>query len=198
MWAWLEQQFPNTKYQSYRIIFSPLISGSHSTQNYTMYTGKEPFSQSVMFICNADRVDKIKEISEKQKEGLMSGIVFTEIDHNYVNRASNKYKKTIDSLFSNRSFWASKGNSSEFYGSPLSIFNEYMTWSVFCLYIIDSYDKQDADFVINERENRMVDKRNFIKFKEFNQALIKIKQDYPQLKIIELYPYILNWCKQQF
>ena len=72
-----------------------------------------------------------------------------------------------------------------------------MTWSVFCLYILDNYDKEEADFIINERETRMVEKRNFIKFKEFNKALIKFRYDNKELKVFELYPYILDWCKQQ-
>ncbi|MBL7748282.1 MAG: DUF4932 domain-containing protein, partial [Chitinophagaceae bacterium] len=138
MWAWLEEQFPATQYQSYRIVFSPLIGNSHSTQNYSYNDGKL-FSQSVMFICNTDRVDTVKQMTEQQREGVMSGVVFTEIDHNYVNRASSKYGKQIDSIFSNRAVWAKQGNSSSFYGSPRSVFNEYMTWSVFCLYVLDKY-----------------------------------------------------------
>jgi Domain of unknown function (DUF4932) len=197
MWTWIEEEFPNTKFQSYRIIFSPLIGGSHSTQNYSTYTNNEIFSQSVMFICNTDRVDKNKELSQKKKEGLMSGVVFTEIDHNYVNRVTNKYRDLVDSIFSNKTIWVSKSSTSDFYGNPVSIFNEYMTWSVFCLYVLDKYEKVDAEFIINERESRMVDKRNFIKFKAFNETLIKIRHANKNLKIVELYPYILDWCKLQ-
>jgi hypothetical protein len=193
MWTWLEQQFPATTYQSYRVVFSPLIWGSHSTQNYSTY---KVFSQCVMFICNADRVDNQKDMPEKIKEGIMSGIVFTEIDHNYVNRVSNKYKKTIDSIFSDRIKWAATGKGNEFYGSPMNVFNEYMTWSVFCLYVLDFYNKADAEQIIHERETRMVDKRNFIRFKEFNRALIQIRKEHPGLKVVELYPFILDWCKQ--
>lgn len=197
MWTWLENEFPKTKYQSYKIIFSPLIGGSHSTQNYSTYADTARFGESVMFICNTDRYDEMKNLSEKQKEGLMSGIVFTEIDHNYVNPATNKYSKIIDSIFSNRKIWTRQGNSSDFYDNSISVFNEYMTWSVFCLYILDNYDKSTVDLVINEREERMVDKRHFIKFREFNQALIKIRMEHNELKVAALYPFILDWCKRQ-
>ena len=197
MWSWLEQQFPTINYQSYRIVFSPLIGGSHSTQNFWSDDDGKDFSQTVMFICNADRVDTVAAFSEKQKEGILSGVVFTEIDHNYVNRISNKYRKAIDSVFSNKSSWVKEGPSKNFYSSPVNIFNEYMTWSVFCLYVLDNYNKTDADVVINERESRMVDKRDFIRFREFNNALIKIRQENAGLKVAELYPFIINWCKQQ-
>jgi hypothetical protein len=197
MWAWLEEQFPKTKNQSYRIIFSPLIGGSHSTQNYSYYDNGELFAQTVMFICNTDRVDTGNALSEKKREGVMSGIVFTEIDHNYINRASNQYRKQVDSIFSRREVWAKQGNSSGFYGTAMSVFNEYMTWSVFCLYVLDNYGEADAVYIINERATRMVDKRNFIKFREFNTALIKIRQEHKDLKVVELYPLILEWCKEQ-
>jgi hypothetical protein len=197
MWSWLEKQFPKTIYDSYRIVFSPLIGGSHSTQNYVTYNKTKWFSESVMFICGTDRYDTIPSLTEKQKEGLMSGVVFTEIDHNYVNPATSRNAKLVDSIFSNRNVWTKQNSNSDFYGSAESVFNEYMTWSVFCLYILDTYDKPTADMVINERESRMVDKRNFIRFKEFDQALIKIRQEHKDVKVVDLYPYILDWCKRQ-
>lgn len=197
MWDWLENQFPNNKYQSYRIVFSPLIGGSHSTQRYSTYNKTEWFRENVMFICGTGRYDSVKTFSEKQKEGLMSGVVFTEIDHNYVNPVSNKYAKQIDSIFSKRSVWAEHGNNSDYYGSPESVFNEYMTHAVFCLYILDTYDKPTADFVIDNREQLMVSRRNFIKFKEFDRELIRLRQEHKDLKVYELYPMILDWCKQQ-
>lgn len=106
----------------------------------------------------------------------MSGIVFTEIDHNYVNPATNKYPKQVDSIFSNRSVWTKQGNNSDYYGSAGSVFNEYMTHAVFCLYVLDHYNKQTAEFVIDNREQLMVNKRNFIRFKEFDRELFRLHQ----------------------
>jgi hypothetical protein len=197
MWKWLEVQFTNTDYQSYKVISSPLIGGSHSTQNY--FTPRHPgwFGECVMFIATTERVDTLNNLSEIQKQALMSGVVFTEIDHNYVNPVSGKYAIAIDSIFSNRKIWAKQGNGSNWYGSPESVFNEYMTWAVFCLYMLDNYDKPTADLAINERETRMVEKRNFIRFKEFDQALIKIREEHKDLKVADLYPFILEWCRSE-
>jgi hypothetical protein len=197
MWSWLEEQFPKTKYQSYRIVSSPLIGGSHSTQRYYTYNKTEWFGENVMFICGTDRYDRIDSLTEKQKEGLMSGIVFTEIDHNYVNPATDKFAKLVDSIFSNRNVWTKQGNSSDYYGSAVSVFNEYMTHAAFCLYILDVYDKPTADFVIANREQLMVNRRNFIKFKEFDRELIRLRQEHKDLKVVELYPFILEWSKHQ-
>lgn len=197
MWDWLEQQFPKTKYQSYRIVFSPLIAASHSTQRYSTRHENEQFSENVMFICGTQRYDTMRNVSEKQKEGLMSGVVFTEIDHNYVNPETDRYASQVGSIFSQRSIWAKAGNNSGFYGDPVSVFNEYMTHAAFCLYVLDTYDKPTADFVINQREQLMVDRRNFIRFKEFNRELIRLYQAQKTSKLVDLYPLMLDWCKQQ-
>ncbi|QTE40178.1 DUF4932 domain-containing protein [Mucilaginibacter gossypii] len=199
MWTWLENQFPKRKYQSYRIVSSPLIGGSHSTQRYATYDYDENklFTENAMFICGTDRYDREKELSEKQREGLMTGIVFTEIDHNYINPTTSVFAKQIDSIFSKRSVWAKTGNSSDFYGNPVSVFNEYMTHAAFCLYIADNYDKQVADYVIERREALMVERRNFIHFKEFDQELLRLHRQNRNLKTADLYPMIVSWCKTQ-
>jgi hypothetical protein len=46
-WSWLEKKFDN-RYHSYRITFSPLVGGSHSTN----YFYNNHFKQAVMFICS--------------------------------------------------------------------------------------------------------------------------------------------------
>jgi len=193
MWTWLETNFPKRKYQSYKVVFSPLIGGSHSTQNFSSYNINGSFAETVMFICGTDRYEK-PTWTEKQKEGLMSGIIFTEIDHNYVNPVSRTYRKQIDSVYSNRAYWA---NEVKGYNSSENVFNEYMTHAVFCLWVTDTYDKATADVVINLREDLMVNKRKFSKFKEFNQVLLTMHQKDKTVKVADLYPAILQWSKAQ-
>lgn len=197
MWTWLEVQFPKEKYQSYRVVFSPLIGGSHSTQRYATYHEPAMFKENVMFVCNTVRIDTIPGLTEKQKEGLMSGILFTEIDHNYINPATERYTKEVGDIFSNRALWTNPGSNSDYYGSPVSVFNEYFTHAVFCLYILDHYDKSTADLVIGRREEIMVSKRNFTRFKAFNAELARLRQEHRDLKVAELYPLILDWCNRQ-
>lgn len=196
MWDWLEKEFSQIKYNSYKIIFSPLIGGSHSTQNYSSKNIKtnQWYSETVMFICNSNRYDSQNQLTEEEKKGLMSGVVFTEIDHNYVNRTTSKYKKEIIDVFSKSGFWSDSTSTS--YNNPIAIFNEYMTHSVFCLWVIENFDKKTADYVIQKREELNVDKRQFYKFKEFNQYLIKLKAEKPTLKVEELYPDIITWTKK--
>jgi len=191
MWQWLENEFPKPKYQSYKVAFSPLIGGSHSTQNFWT----ESFGETVMFICGTDRYDSIPSLNDKQRQGLMSGVVFTEIDHNYVNPASNKYASSIDSIFSKRSTWTADDNN--WYGSPMAVFNEYMTHAVFCLWVLDNFDQATADYVIERRESLMVDRRHFNRFKEFDRALINLRKKDKTQKVVSMYPAILDWCRTQ-
>lgn len=193
MWDWLEGQFPKIKFQSYRVVFSPLIGGSHSTQQYATFYKKNWFQECVMFICGDRYPPSDKTFSELAKEGLMSGIVFTEIDHNYVNPVSYRYSGKIDSAFGKRAFWATPSPGTDFYTEPMSVFNEYMTHSAFCLYIADTYDATTADLVIQKREELMVHRRSFIYFKEFNRELLRLHKENKEKKLTELYPLILDW-----
>lgn len=197
MWTWLENQFPGREFQSYRIVFSPLIGGSHSTQQYHARDNGKWFSENVMFICGTDRYDSITTYTEKQREGLMSGIVFTEIDHNYVNPVTSKYRKQVDSIFSNRDYWVKPGVSAGYYGNPSSVFNEYMTHAAFCLYVDDVYDRETAELVIQKREEMMAGPRNFSKFREFNKELMRLYKEKKSKKLVDLYPDILAWCQKQ-
>jgi hypothetical protein len=191
MWTWLENEFP-AKFHSYKIVFSPFITGSHSTQQFGDFVDNQVFREAVMFICGPQGYDG-RPITDKQKEGLMSGIVFTEIDHNYVNPVSYKFEKEIDEIFAPRAFWA---NEVQFYNEPVSVFNEYMTHALFCLYVAENYDKETADYVVGKRNDLMVDWRKFSKFREFNAALAAIRTRNKDKKVVELYPEILDWCRK--
>jgi hypothetical protein len=195
MWAWLEKQFPDTKYDSYRIVFSPLITGSHSTQKFFSYNFGY-FVENIMFVCGPGRYDDKKNWTEAEKSGELSGVVFTEIDHNYVNPVSEKYGKKLDSVFSPAKNWVAPGTSANWYNNPQAVFNEYMTHAVFCLWVKENFDESAAKKIIDLRESLMVDRRLFFRFREFNKALMEIKNANPGKSIPEIYPQILDWCEK--
>jgi hypothetical protein len=141
-WGWLERQFPDHYYDNYRITFSPLVKGNHSTVRFN----NNGFKQAIMFIRPPYQVNNV---NENVSNGLITRFVFTEIDHNYVNPESDKYIDQINIAFADREKWTA-GKESKGYNSPYSVFNEYMTWSVYLLFCYDQYST--ADFkVINDR-----------------------------------------------
>ena len=189
MWNWLEQEFPH-RMDSYKIVFSPLIEGSHSTQKFQKGFFKDPeYQECLMFINSTENIDSNLEFSEELKEGLMSGIVFTEIDHNYVNPTSDEHVQKIKSLIHNKDFWATK-DAQQNYSSEYAIFNEYMTHSVFCLYIIEKYPEELANEIIDKRI-KLMERRGYPKFKEFNKKIIALMKDSPRT-IFESYNDILK------
>ena len=121
----------------------------------------EWFSEALMFTSGPEIVDLNQSFGEKQKEGLHSGIVFTEIDHNYVNPITSKYRDDVEKIFSNRTVWTKEGGDTDNYTTPESVFNEYMTHALFCLYVQEMYDRDLASFIIKSREELMTNRRHY-------------------------------------
>ncbi len=188
MQDWLDDKF-KFGYGSYVIYFSPIISGAHSTQKFT----EDNFSQTFMFICKAEYMDKYNAV---QNELIQSRVVFTEIDHNYVNPISNNYIERINESFESREKW-SPSEITNNYHNPYMVFNEYMTFAVYSLYIFDNYTDQQLEEFLPIMENQMTKGRGFIKFKEFNRELLHVYKDNPSITIDELYDHILSWSKNQ-
>lgn len=184
VWKWLEDRFPN-RYNSYRIAFSPLANGWQSTNNFE----DNGFKQCVMFICGPYENSKL---SKPLQEAFMTKVVFTEIDHNYVNPITAQYKNQVKEIFSDRKKWTG-GNDSKNYGTSEMVFNEYMTHAVYLLYAYDNFSSEDFERISKSTVMQMTQSRGFIKFKEFSESLLLIYKDRKQSQLIsELYPAMLD------
>lgn len=183
MWTWLETKFDGW-YDCYKVIFSPLILASHSTKRFN----EGNFKETVMFISGPDIFKN--RYSGKIEEGVLSRIIFTEIDHNYVNPVTDKFKERVNEVFSDIDKW----NRQNAYRTPAATFNEYMTWGVFTLYLNDNFTPEEVKILKKELEDQM-QRRKFVKFREFNDNLLDIylKQT-KQNKISELFPEMINWA----
>ena len=184
-WRWLEKQF-DVSYDHYRITFSPLVGGRHSTNHFQ----QEDFKQTIMFICGPIEDERI---IETLKEGLLTRVVFTEINHNYVNPISDRYSNQIEENLLNLQEFVSP-SAMQSYNTSYSVFNEYVTWSVYSAYAWDTFSEEDFDLINQRVENQMVRNRGFIQFKAFNQYFLKLYQNRPSgHRIQELYPEMLAW-----
>ncbi|MFY7810827.1 MAG: DUF4932 domain-containing protein [Flavobacterium sp.] len=186
-WKWLEKRF-DSKYNNYWITFSPLVYGFHSTTWFV----QDDFKQSVMFIQGPN---KNNQQTKKIREANVTRMVFTEIDHNYVNPVSDIFIEEINKSLNNIELWANE-DARKYYQNEYAIFNEYMTWSVFMIYLKENFNSKDYKEVQNDQSNFMVNTRGFIKFKEFNAKVIELYENSKTKKIATLYPEILNWCKK--
>jgi len=182
---WLENNFTK-KYSNFRIVFSPLSYGKHATNS--------ALKDVVIFVSSPTENSKLSKTLLEARDTRM---LFTEIDHNYVNPISDLYLTLINKAFKERKKWTN-GMYSSSYKDEYAVFNEYMTWSVFILYALDTYNVQDYNIVKNQIETMMTEYRGFRNFKAFNEKMIELYRDKEaNLLISDLFLEILNWCEKQ-
>lgn len=186
IWKWLESQFP-ARYQSYKVFFSPLGSGRHSARMYK----NNNFKESVMFISGPNRYEN--EVDSASIQAIkLSRTFFTEIDHAYVNPVSDNYIDDINLALVDLSTWYKGGS----YNKPYSTFNEYMTWSVFLLYAMETYPDEEFLIIKSQLENFMENKRGFFKFEAFNKEFTRLyKKRSRGQTVVDLYEPIIRWIK---
>lgn len=182
-WKWLENKFPIT-HDRYVISFSPLVNGSRSS----IQVEDNGFKETILFVAGPVLLSSYEKNIQK---AMLSRMVFTEIDHNYVNPVSENYIPLIDSIFGSSQKWILPEVTNS-YKTPSSIFNEYMTWSLFNLYAYDYYKKKDFEVINRLSEGDMIQKRGFIKFREFNKILLDLYKANKQKKISDLYQNLLQ------
>ncbi|WP_439879652.1 DUF4932 domain-containing protein [Pontibacter sp. MBLB2868] len=188
MQQWLQRKFP-ISYGNYRVVFSPLVGGAHAARRFK----DNGFEQTLMFI---SRAEFNKKYSSNLNKLLNSRVVFTEIDHNFVNPTSDKYLAQINDAFSNRSKWVKEMPGTNAYSSPYMIFNEYMTFALFSLYALDTYPKQDVDEFMPRMHKQMANRRGFYRFPEFNQKLISVYSENKNIQIDAIFEEMLNWSNE--
>lgn len=191
---WLENEFP-TRYDKYNIVTSPLMNGLHFTKRLNFKGDKT----SIMWVADAERFD-VSRYTKEQVAGIFTGVVFTEIDHNYVNPISDQYKKALNEVMgdNNRKNWIKAEGDGKYYTSGYSIFNEYMTHAVYLAYTNTVYNEKDQAVIEKSKISGMVNNRKYYRFEEFYKQLKTVyvsgKGDQ---KLAELYPKMIEWCKTQ-
>jgi hypothetical protein len=191
---WLEREFP-TRYDNYNIIISPLMNGFHFTQKFSQKGTKN----CVMWVCDAKGWDESK-YSKSQISGIYTGVVFTEIDHNYINPVSDTYKKDLEKIMGAgfRANWIKEDEYSKMYGNGYKVFNEYMTHAVYLLYTGSHYSAEDQKIIEKNRIGIMNDSRNYYRFEDFyNHLKILYASKSENETIPDLYPKIIEWCVRQ-
>ncbi len=179
MQTWLERRFPE-RIQHYAVVFSPLVSGWHSTQGL----GDEGLSVAVLFLQSVSNMP----------DHTAARIAFTEIDHNYVNRATERFIAQRGSLTFEPTFWST--GSANAYGSAETVFNEYMTWSVFLLWARDYYPPETRDAAVQATVNFMEGRRGFTHFAAFDAEVARLcARQRGRENIPALYPDLLRWAE---
>jgi hypothetical protein len=191
IWNWLEDNIP-IKHDSYNVILSPLIKGAHNTYRFRDYA--KEYTQIVMFLSAPNSFAK-GYANEEVVEANLSRMLFTEIDHNYINPLTNRDKnlRKVVRAFSELDKW----NTKKGYRRPVLTFNEYMTWAVFLLYAHDMYSEEDYE-KIQQFTVETMNWRGFVKFESFAEKLLELYENKKEDEMIsDLYSPILRWARRQ-
>ncbi len=194
MQRWLNEQFPGADpYDFYKIIFSPLVSYNQSVTWFES-NGFRELQPHVNFPYPSDfRGGSLGRLSAESERIFRGNIVFTELNHGYINPEADKYFERVAKAVSNRHRWVEKSRPDNYYAGN-AVFNEYMNWGLVSLRIMDYTSQDEWDKMLGRVERMMVKSRGFIMFEEFNQFLTGLyKNRKAGQTLADLYPQIISW-----
>ena len=89
-------------------------------------------------------------IQDRAKYGRAS---FTEIDHGYVNPATDRYTAEVNQAMPDIKAWNSTKFNQEAYATPYETFNEYMTFAAYSLFLSETLSEEDQEDAIKAVES---------------------------------------------
>lgn len=194
MQKWLGKNFPQTKYSSYKIVFSPLV-GNNQSANWFEYNGFKEVQAHVNFPYRNE--GEKKEFSREALQVKDGNIVFTELNHNFIGPEIQKldYQNKLNDAFVNLTTWITEGSPAESaYNNARACFDEYMNWALVSLRYLDYAPPLEQEKLISKMEKYQVEVRGFKKFAEFDQFLIDLYKKRSEGQVVaDLYPQIVEW-----
>ncbi|HEX8195837.1 MAG TPA: DUF4932 domain-containing protein [Pyrinomonadaceae bacterium] len=198
MKRWLDKNFPTSNnYDFYRIVFSPLVAYNQSTIWFESNGFKE-LQPHVNFPYEQDfkRYFQGAALSPQSEIVFRGDIVFTEINHGYINPEADKYADRIAKAISNRDVWVDKSKGAGYYGGSAT-FNEYMNWGVVSLRFVDYAPREEQDRMIAAIDRMMTKSRGFPMFEAFDKFLVDLYRNRKSNQTLaDLYPQIIEWFEK--
>jgi hypothetical protein len=197
MQGWLNKHFPKTSYNCVKVIFSPLVGGNQSVKTME----NNGFSEVHTHVNFPYEEDGDKAYTAKVNKVISGNVVFTELNHAYINPETEKYlnDSNFQIAFKDLSIWEADSSAATLgYGNAFACFNEYMNWGLVSLRYMDYLTEQERAPAISRLERHITKVRGFTKFTEFNQHLMMLyKNRRAGTTLAALYPDIIKWCKGQ-
>lgn len=198
MRRWLERNFPGAvPYDSYRIVFSPLVAYNQSSTWFAS-NGFTELMPHVNFPYPADLTGRAGLVLSDTSAKLYRGnIVFTEINHGYINPEADKYGERIERAISSRHHWVDSAMGPQYYPGG-GTFNEYLNWALVNLRLADHAPAAERDTMIARVERMMVTGRGFPRFADFSRFLVPLYLNRPAGQTLaDLYPEIIAWFERE-
>jgi hypothetical protein len=189
--TWLSERFPSVKpYDGVKIIFSPLVAYNQSLTTIEA-DGYRELQPHINYPYDASR-----GLTPAGAAIQRTAILFTEMNHGYINPTALKHRERIEVALKDRSQWADDTKAPRYYPGSEALFNEYMNWALTSLYYRDLMS--DADFAIAHKAMvvNMQEGRGFLKFAAFDAELLRLYTNRkPDQTVEELYPAIIAWME---
>lgn len=199
MRAWLNRNFPGaTPYDSYRIVFSPLVAYNQSA-TWMESNGFRELQAHVNYPYPEDVPRRVQgaPLSPEAEAVLRGDIVFTELNHGYINPEADRHAERINAATSRRDRWVDPARGPGYYGG-ISLFNEYMNWALVSLRVSDIAPAADQQTLIACVDRMMTQNRGFPRFAAFDAFLLDLyRHRRPGQTIADLYPQIIAWFEKE-
>jgi hypothetical protein len=199
MRAWLDLNFPGAAgYGGYKIIFSPLVAYSQSA-TWLESDGYRELQAHVNFPYPQDVARRTHGATlSKTAETILRGdIVFTELNHGYINPEGDRYAGRVTRATSHRERWVDPARGADYYAG-ISAFNEYMNWGLVSLRAIDFAPAGEQQTLIAIVDEMMTQRRGFPRFAAFDAFLVDLyRHRAPGTTVAQLYPRIIEWFEKE-
>lgn len=197
MLGWLRGNFPATAYDGYRIIFSPLVAYNQSA-TWFVTPGYRELHAHVNFPYSEDLARyKAEGLSSAAARVFRGNIVFTELNHGFINPLADGFAARAAAAVAARSVWIDPGKGPNYY-QGIATFNEYLNWGLVNLRFVDLAPASERTAMIALVEDLMVERRGFRRFREFSQFLLGLyERRQPGEPVADLYPSILDWFESE-
>lgn len=166
--------------QKYYVVLSPLV--------YRMNCHRDIDDNTVADFPSASE-DFINGVASSNSNSrvVQNHSIFTEMDHGYINPISDKYEKLITQFFDTKKWDMESGY------EGTSVFNEYMTWAVYDLFVKE-YFPSTADSIAIQWQYQNAS-RGFCAQNLFAKKVAELYQKQGKKNFESIYPPLLKWCK---
>ncbi len=199
MLAWLARNFPSSAgYNTYKVVFSPLVAYSQSA-TWLESNGFKELQAHVNYPYPQDTLRRAQgaSLSTKAEAILRGTIVFTELNHGYINPETDRYAERVAKATSRRDRWIDAARGPGYYAG-ISTFNEYMNWGLVSLRIVDLAPAEEQPMLIRVVDDIMTARRGFLRFAAFDAFLVDLYRGRePGQTVADLYPRIIEWFESE-
>ncbi len=189
IWKFMEENFSRTV-DCYHIVLSPLMVGTNNTVQYV--DRDHQYTEILLFVPSPLVMQNHPLIPAETADLVLTRSVFTEIDHNYVNRATDRHLEDIDRAMRRLADWHTGSG----YPTAARKFDEYFTWGIFLPWAGEYYpDKQYRE--IYQVTLQHMEQRGFIQFEAFAEELLRLHAENPEKPLEEQIPAMIAWMADQ-